>query len=126
MNNGIIGSMMAVTSNSPRDALGRLEVMCMMSEPEWPPRTIRQVIASAVNIIVQQDKMRDGSRKIVKVTEVQGMEGDQIITSDIFEFGRAMENGIEVERLQPTGSHPKVLDRIEDFDWKLPPSIWPE
>src|SRR2546421_1282940 len=86
MNTGHDGSLMTAHSNSPRDTLARLEVMCLMSGMDLPVRAIREQIASAVNIIVHQERLRDGSRKITKVTEIQGMEGDIITMSDIFEF----------------------------------------
>src|SRR5947209_16524076 len=78
MNTGHDGSLTTAHSNSPRDTLARLEVMCLMSGMELPVRAIREQIASAVNIIVHQERLRDGSRKVVKVTEIQGMEGDII------------------------------------------------
>jgi pilus assembly protein CpaF len=125
MNTGHDGSLTTAHANTPRDTLARLETMCLMAGMDLPVRAIREQIASAVDLIVQQERMRDGSRKIVNVTEVQGMEGDVIVMSDIFVFEQmGFESGKVVGRLKPTGLRPKFIDRIEDSGIQLPPSIF--
>ncbi len=125
MNTGHDGSLTTAHSNSPRDTLSRLEVMCLMSGMDLPVRAIREQVASAIDLIVHQERLRDGSRKIVKVTEVQGMEGDVITMSDIFEFEQTgIENGKIIGRIRPTGLRPKFIDRIEAAGIHLPPSVF--
>ncbi|MDZ4767815.1 MAG: CpaF family protein [Chloroflexota bacterium] len=125
MNTGHDGSMTSAHSNSPRDTLARLEVMCLMAGMDLPVRAIREQVASAIDLIVHQERMRDGSRKIVKITEVQGMEGDMITMSDIFEFEQiGVEAGRIVGRIRPTGIRPKFTDRIEAAGIYLPPSVF--
>ncbi len=125
MNTGHDGSMTTAHSNSPRDTISRLEVMCLMAGMDLPVRAIREQIASALDVVVHQERLRDGSRKVVKVTEVQGMEGDMITMSDIFEFEQTgVEGGKIVGRIRPTGIRPKFTDRIEAAGIYLPPSVF--
>ncbi len=125
MNTGHDGSLTTAHSNSPRDTISRLEVMCLMAGMDLPVRAIREQIASAVDIIVHQERLRDGSRKVVKITEVQGMEGDMITMSDIFEFEQTgIEGGKIVGRIRPTGIRPKFTDRIEAAGIYLPPTVF--
>jgi pilus assembly protein CpaF len=125
MNTGHDGSLTTAHANSPRDTLSRLETMCLMAGMDLPVRAIREQIASAVDLIVQQERMRDGSRKIVNITEVQGMEGDVIVMSDIFAFEQqGMEAGRVIGRLKPTGIRPKFIDRIESANIHLPAGIF--
>jgi pilus assembly protein CpaF len=125
MNTGHEGSLTTAHSNSPRDTLARLEVMCLMAGMELPVRAIREQVASALNMIVHQERMRDGTRKITKVTEVQGMEGDVITMSDIFEFEQTgLEAGKVIGRIRPTGLRPKFIDKIEASGIHLPPSVF--
>jgi pilus assembly protein CpaF len=125
MNTGHDGSLTTAHSNSPRDTLSRLETMCLMAGMDLPVRAIREQIASAVDLIVHQERMRDGTRKIVNVTEVQGMEGDVIVMSDIFAFEQqGMEAGRIIGRLKPTGIRPKFVDRIETAGIHLPAGIF--
>ncbi len=125
MNTGHDGSLTTAHANSPRDMLSRLETMCLMAGMDLPVRAIREQIASAVDLIIQQSRMRDGSRKIISITEVQGMEGDVIVMSDIFAFEQqGMENGKIIGRLKPTGIRPKFYDRIEAAGISLPPNIF--
>ena len=115
MNTGHDGSLTTAHSNAPRDTLSRLETMCLMAGMDLPMRAIREQIASAVDLIVHQSRMRDGTRKIVNVTEVQGMEGDVIVMSDIFEFVQSgFEGGKVIGRLRPTGIRPKFMHTIEE------------
>jgi pilus assembly protein CpaF len=125
MNTGHEGSMTTVHANSTRDALARIENMVLMAGMELPHRAIREQIAAALNVIIQLERMRDGSRRVVSVTEVQGMEGDVITMSDIFKFEQVgMENGRVIGALRPTGLRPKAIDRIEDSGIHLPPNIF--
>jgi pilus assembly protein CpaF len=125
MNTGHDGSLTTLHANTPRDTISRLEVMCLMAGMDLPTRAIREQIASAVDVIVQQSRLRDGSRKIVAITEVQGMEGEMITMSDIFEFEQTgYENNRIVGRIRPTGIRPKFMEKIEDAGIHLPPSIF--
>lgn len=125
MNTGHDGSLTTAHSNSPRDTLSRIETMCLMAGMELPLRAIRQQIASALDLIVHEERMRDGSRRVVSITEVQGMEGDVIVLSDIFTFEQTgFEDGKVIGRLKPTGIRPKFIERIEAADIKLPPDIF--
>ncbi|MBE0690006.1 MAG: CpaF family protein [Anaerolineae bacterium] len=125
MNTGHDGSLTTLHSNSPRDTIARLEVMCLMAGMDLPQRAIREQIASAVDCICHQERLRDGSRKVVKITEVQGMEGDMITMSDIFEYEQTgVEGGKIVGRIRPTGIRPKFTDRIEAAGIYLPPSVF--
>ncbi len=125
MNTGHDGSLTTLHSNSPRDTIARLEVMCLMAGMDLPIRAIREQIASAVDCIAHQERMRDGSRRVIKITEVQGMEGDMITMSDIFEFEQTgVEQGKIVGRIRPTGIRPKFTDRIEAAGIYLPPSVF--
>ncbi|MDW8070237.1 MAG: CpaF family protein [Anaerolineae bacterium] len=125
MNTGHDGSLTTLHANSPRDALSRLETMCLMAGMDLPVRAIREQIASAVDLIIHQERMRDGSRKVVQITEVQGMEGDVIVLSDIFQFEQqGIENGRVIGRLKPTGIRPKFIEKIEAANIHLPPHIF--
>ncbi len=125
MNTGHDGSMTTLHSNSPRDTLSRLETMVLMAGMELPVRAIREQVTSAIDMVVHQERMRDGSRKVVNVTEVSGMEGDIITTTDIFIFEQTgFENGKVLGRLRPTGLRPKFMDKIEGAGIHLPPSIF--
>jgi pilus assembly protein CpaF len=125
MNTGHDGSMTTAHSNSPRDTLARLEKMTMMAGMELPARAIREQISSAIDIVVHQERMRDGSRKVVNLTEISGMEGDVITMTDIFLFEQSgYENGKVIGRLRPTGLRPKFIDKIEAAGIHLPASIF--
>lgn len=125
MNTGHDGSLTTLHANTPRDAVSRLEVMCLMSGVDLPTRAIREQIASAVDMIVQQQRLRDGSRKILYITEVQGMEGEMITMTDIFEFEQTgYENNKIIGRIRATGIRPKFIDRIEDAGITLPATVF--
>ena len=125
MNTGHDGSMTTAHSNSPRDTLSRLETMTLMAGMELPMRAIREQITSAIDLIVHQERMRDGSRKVVSLTEVTGMEGDVITTTDLFMFEQmGYENGKVVGRLRPTGLRPKFMDKFEAAGIRVPASIF--
>lgn len=125
MNTGHDGSMTTAHANTPRDALSRVETMCLMAGMDLPVRAIREQVSSAIDLICQQERMRDGTRKVTTITEVSGMEGDVITMTDIFVFEHTgMENGKIVGRLRPTGLRPKFMDKIETAGINLPPSIF--
>jgi pilus assembly protein CpaF len=125
MNTGHDGSMTTCHSNSPRDTLSRLETMTMMAGMELPVRAIREQVSSAIDLVIHQERMRDGTRKIVNITEVTGMEGDVITMTDIFLFEQVgYENGRVVGRLRPTGLRPKFMEKIEGSGIHLPSSIF--
>ena len=125
MNTGHDGSMTTLHSNSPRDTLSRLETMTLMAGMELPVRAIREQVSSAIDLIVHQERMRDGSRRVTNITEVSGMEGDVITTQDIFIFEQSgFENGKVLGRLRPSGLRPKFMDKIEGAGIHLPPSIF--
>jgi pilus assembly protein CpaF len=125
MNTGHDGSMTTAHANTPRDALSRVETMCLMAGMELPVRAIREQAASAIDVICQQERMRDGTRKVTYITEVSGMEGDVITMTDIFTFEQTgVEAGKVVGRLRPTGLRPKFMDKIEAAGINLPPSIF--
>jgi pilus assembly protein CpaF len=125
MNTGHDGSMTTLHSNSPRDTLSRLETMTLMAGMDLPVRAIREQVSSAIDLVVHQERMRDGTRKVTYISEVTGMEGEVITMTDIFAFEQnGFENGKVVGRLRATGLRPKFLDKIEDAGVRLPPSIF--
>jgi pilus assembly protein CpaF len=126
MNTGHDGSLSTLHANSPRDAIARMETMAMMAGMDIPLRVIREQIASAIDLIVQQTRLEDGSRKIAYITEVQGMEGDVVVLQDIFVLqilGKTPEGKI-ISELRPTGTRPRFTPRLEAHGFKLPPSIF--
>ena len=125
MNTGHDGSMTTLHSNGPRDTLARLETMTLMAGMDLPSRAIREQVASAIDLICHQERMRDGTRKITNLTEISGMEGDVITMTDIFVFEQTgIENGQIQGRLRPTGLRPKFMDKLEAAGINLPPSIF--
>src|SRR5690349_17873716 len=125
MNTGHDGSMSTGHANSPRDMLSRLETMVLMAGVDLPVRAIREQIASAVDLIVQQSRLKDGTRKIVNITEVQGMEGDVIVMQDVFVFEQTgvVEGKIQ-GRLKATGIRPKFVEKFEVMGIHLPPGLF--
>ncbi len=125
MNTGHDGSMTTGHANSTRDMLSRLETMVLMAGMDLPHRAIREQVASAIHLIVHQDRMRDGTRKVMSISEIQGMEGDVITTSEIFRFEQtSIEDGKVIGRLRPTGLRPKFMWKIQEAGIMLPPSIF--
>jgi len=122
MNTGHDGSLTTAHANSPRDALSRLETMVLMSGLELPVRAIREQISSAIDLIIQQSRMKDGSRKITHVTEVQHMEGNTITMQDIFRYQQQGydENGKAVGRYVSTGLKPNFLEKFAVNGVELP------
>ncbi|MBA3741317.1 MAG: CpaF family protein [Chloroflexi bacterium] len=125
MNTGHDGSMSTGHANTPRDMLSRLETMVLMAGMDLPLRAIREQISSAVDLIVHQNRLKDGTRKIVNITEVQGMEGDVIVMQDVFVFEQTgvVEGKIQ-GRLRPTGIRPHFVERFEVAGIHLPPNIF--
>ncbi len=125
MNTGHEGSLTTIHSNSPRDTLSRVETMVLMAGTDLPLRAIREQIASAIDLIVHEERMHDGTRKVTRVTEVQGMEGDVIILQDLFQF---QQTGIEGRKITgrhvPLGIRPKFLQKLESKNVHLPPSAF--
>lgn len=126
MNTGHDGSLTTLHANTPRDALKRIETMCLMSGIDMPIKVIREQISSAVNLIIQQTRLRDGARKVTYVTEVQGMEEDNIVLQDVFKFDDQGEdaNGKVIGNLMPTGLRPQFEDKLRRIGYNLPPSIF--
>jgi pilus assembly protein CpaF len=126
MNTGHDGSLTTLHANAPRDAISRLETMSLMAGIELPIRVIREQIASAVDLIVQQSRLRDGSRKVTQITEVAGMEGDTIVLTDIFKFEQtsAGTEGKILGELKPTGIRPLFSPRLEAAGFKLRPEVF--
>jgi pilus assembly protein CpaF len=127
MNTGHDGSITTVHSNSPRDTLARIETMVLMAGMDLPVRAIREQMASAVDLIVHLTRLRDGTRRVTHVTEVQGMEGDVIVLQDLFLFDFGMgvdENGKFLGHLKSTGIRPKFGERLADNGIRLRPEIF--
>jgi pilus assembly protein CpaF len=117
MNTGHDGSITTIHSNSPRDTLSRIETMTLMAGFDLPVRAIREQMASALDLIVHLTRLRDGTRRITHVTEVQGMEGDVITLQDIFLFdfhAGVDEQGKYLGELRATGLRPTFIDKLED------------
>jgi pilus assembly protein CpaF len=125
MNTGHDGSMSTGHANTPRDMLSRLETMVLMAGMDLPLRAIREQIASAVDLIVHQNRLKDGTRKITNITEVQGMEGDVVVMQDIFVFEQTgVEEGKIQGKLRPTGIRPKFVEKFEAAGIHLPPNVF--
>lgn len=126
MNTGHDGSLTTLHANTPRDALGRLETMCLMSGMDLPLNVIRVQIASAVDLIVQQTRLKDGSRKVTSITEVAGMEGNTVVMTDIFKFEQTgtSQDGKVIGELKPTGIRPLFSPRLEQNGFKLGPEVF--
>ncbi|RBP65997.1 pilus assembly protein CpaF [Alkalibaculum bacchi] len=128
MNTGHDGSLTTVHANTPKDSLSRLETMVMMSGMELPSRAIKEQIASAINLIIQVARLNDGSRKVTKVTEITGMEGQTITTQDIYTFEQEGFDayGNIVGRHVPTGIVPACMEKIRVTGESIPPSVFIE
>jgi pilus assembly protein CpaF len=127
MNTGHDGSICTVHANSPRDVLSRVETMVLMGGVELPMRAVREQVSSAIDVIVHQARLKDGSRRITHVTEVVGMEGDVITLQDVYLFDHRMgrdANGRSLGRLKPTGLRPRVLEKLEAGGVHVDPSAF--
>ncbi|TMF85477.1 MAG: CpaF family protein [Chloroflexi bacterium] len=125
MNTGHDGSMTTIHANSPRDALARLETLVLMAGVDLPVKAIRQQVAGAINIFVQLNRLRDGSRRVTSITEVNGMEGDTITMQEIFLFESmgAGKDGKIIGDFKATGIRPQILDRMFAMGLPLPKEI---
>jgi pilus assembly protein CpaF len=121
MNTGHDGSLTTVHANSPRDTIARLETLVLMAGMDLPLKVVRQQIASAIDLIVQQTRLKDGSRKVTAITEVAGMEGDTVVLTDIFKFEQTgvTTDGKVLGDLKPTGIRPLFSPRLEAAGLKL-------
>lgn len=126
MNTGHDGSLTTLHANTARDAISRLETMCMMAGMDLPVKVIRQQIASAIDLIIQQSRMRDGARKVTSITEVSGMEGDTVVMTEIFRFEQTGvdKDGKAVGELKPTGIRPLFSPRLEAAGIRLGPEVY--
>ena len=126
MNTGHDGSLTTAHANSPRDVLSRLETMVLMAGMELPVRAVRTQVSSAIDLILQQSRIRDGSRKITHITEVQGMEGDTIVLQDLFRYVQDYidEKGKSIGHFEPSGLQPAFLEKFRMNGVDLPLSIF--
>jgi pilus assembly protein CpaF len=125
MNTGHDGSMTTIHSNGPRDALRRIETMVLMAGFDLPLKAIREQIASSVQLVVHMDRLRDGTRKVVQVSEVQGLEGDTLVMEDIYLFQQtAYKNNLVIGSLKPTGLRPSFLTKIKENSIELGESVF--
>ena len=128
MNTGHDGSMSTVHANSPRDAFSRLEAMVLMSDLQIPSRVILQQLASAIKMVLQVSSLQDGSRKIMSIAEVRGVQDDRIDVRDIFFFERTGTTaaGKVQGRFRSSGEEPKIMERLKTFGIELPQSVFDE
>jgi pilus assembly protein CpaF len=125
MNTGHDGSMTTVHSNSPRDTLRRIETMVLMAGMELPLKAIREQVSSAIDLIVHMQRLRDGTRKVTQVAEVQGMEGDTVVMQDLFVLEQlSAQNGRVSTALKSTGLRPKFLDKFALNGIEIPQNIF--
>jgi pilus assembly protein CpaF len=126
MNTGHDGSLTTLHANTPRDALSRMETMVLMAGMDLPLKVVRQQIASAVDLIIQQTRLKDGARKVTAITEVVGMEGDTVVLTDIFKFEQTGvgPNGKILGELKPTGIRPVFGPKLDAAGMKLGAEIY--
>jgi pilus assembly protein CpaF len=127
MNTGHDGSICTLHSNGPRDTLARMETMVLMAGMDLPMRAIREQVASAVDLIVHQARLKDGSRRITHITEVERMEGDVITLQDVFVFDHGAgfdRDGKAQGRLRSTGLRPKFLEKMAHANVMVDPMLF--
>jgi pilus assembly protein CpaF len=126
MNTGHDGSLSTIHSNTARDALSRLETMVLMAGMDLPERAIKEQVASALNVVVHLSRMSDGTRKIVQISEITGMEGPTIVMQDIFKFEKKGlgADGRVMGEFQPTGVRPWFMEKLKVSGFDLPPHIF--
>jgi pilus assembly protein CpaF len=126
MNTGHDGSLCTLHANAPRDSLARLETMVMMAGYELPSRAIRQQISSALDLVVHLERIRDGSRRVLAISEVQRMEGDMIALQDVFTFRQEQitPEGQVIGGLETTGLRPTFLEKFEKYGVALPTNLF--
>lgn len=126
MNTGHDGSLTTLHANSPRDAISRMETMTLMAGMDLPLKVVREQIASAIDLIIQLSRLKDGSRRVTYITEVSGMEGETVVMTDIFKFE---QSGIDLDgriigELKPTGIRPLFTPRLEANGYRLGPEVF--
>jgi pilus assembly protein CpaF len=125
MNTGHDGSLTTIHANTPRDCISRLETLVLMAGVDLPLQVVRQQIASAIDLIVQASRLRDGSRKVTYITEIQGIEGNTPILQDIFRFvEQGEEDGKVIGEMEPGGLRPKCEPKLRHHGFELPPSMF--
>jgi pilus assembly protein CpaF len=126
MNTGHDGSLTTVHANTPRDALTRIETMIAMGATNLPERAMRQQMSSAINIVIQQTRLSDGSRRVTNISEITGMEGDIITMQDIFIFEKVglTPEGKVSGRFRATGVRPKCWEKLRAAGINLPPEMF--
>lgn len=125
MNTGHDGSLTTVHSNSPRDTLRRIETMVLMASMDLPLKAIREQVSSAIDLIVHMERMRDGTRRVVNITEVQGLEGDTFVLLDIFHFHQTdFKNGRIIGKLMSTGLRPQFMEKFKKSGISLPDTVF--
>ena len=126
MNTGHDGSLSTIHSNTTRDALARLETMVLMAGMDLPERAIREQVASALNLVVHLSRMSDGTRKIVQISEITGMEGPTVVMQDIFKFEKKGigADGRVLGEFQPTGVRPWFMEKLKISGFEVPPHIF--
>jgi len=126
MNTGHDGSISTVHANSARDALARLDTMVLMAGMDLPERAIREQIASAINIVIQLIRFSDGTRKVVKISEITGMEGNTIVMQDIFSYVQKGidKDGTVIGEFKASGIRPRFAERLKLSGFELPPGIF--
>jgi len=126
MNTGHDGSLTTLHANTPRDTISRLETMCLMSGMDLPLKVVREQIAAAIDLIIQQSRLKDGTRKVISITEVAGMEGDTVVMTEIFRFEQSGtdSDGKVLGELKPTGIRPLFGPRLEMAGFKLSPEMF--
>jgi pilus assembly protein CpaF len=126
MNTGNDGSLATLHANTPRDVISRLETMTLMAGLDLPIRVVREQIAAAIDLIIQISRLRDGSRKVIQVTEVQGLEGDVVILQDVFRYVEHSvdSNGKVQGEMTPAGIRPKFMTRLQTAGIEMPPDIF--
>jgi pilus assembly protein CpaF len=126
MNTGHDGSLTTVHANTPRDAISRIETLVLMAGMDLPIKVVRQQVSSAVDLIVQQTRLKDGKRKVTAVTEVAGMEGDVIVLTDVFKFNQTgvTPDGKVLGEINATGIRPNFTPRLEAAGFKLGAEIF--
>ncbi len=125
MNTGHDGSMTTIHSNGPRDALRRIETMVLMAGFDLPLKAIREQVASSIELVVHIERLKDGTRKVVQVSEVQGMEADTIVMQDMFTFHQSgIKNGMVVGSLKPTGLRPRFSEKFQANNIELPEAVF--
>jgi len=126
MNTGHDGSLTTLHANTPRDAISRIETMSLMGGIDFPIRVVREQLSSAIQLVIQQSRLRDGSRKITHITEIAGMEGDRVVMQDLFRFHEEGldENGKLKGSLRPSGLRPSFQEKLEAHGFDLPAEMF--